>query len=193
MINLNVTLPHISGLSCFHNYISLEEEQNLLAAIDRESWLSDLRRRVQHYGYRYDYKARAVNADMYLGALPSWVQPLTERFCAEGWLTVPPDQLIVNEYQPGQGISPHIDCVPCFGATILSLSLGTPIVMLFSHVATGEQHQILLEPRSLLLMQGSARYDWKHSIPARKTDEYAGQIISRGRRISLTFRNIIKN
>jgi alkylated DNA repair dioxygenase AlkB len=192
-MSANVSIPPVSGLLYFHNYISLEEEQNLLAAVDREDWLTDLRRRVQHYGYRYDYKARAVNAEMYLGALPAWAQPLTERFCKEGWLNVPPDQLIVNEYQPGQGISPHIDCVPCFGDTILSLSLGTPTLIIFSHATTGEQHQILLEPRSLLLMQGSARYDWKHSIPARKTDEHGGQTFSRGRRISLTFRNIIKN
>jgi alkylated DNA repair dioxygenase AlkB len=39
------------------------------------------------------------------------------------------NQTIVNEYRPGQGIAAHVDCVPCFGATILSLSLGSSSVV----------------------------------------------------------------
>ncbi|WP_231289239.1 hypothetical protein [Rickettsia bellii] len=29
-----------------------------------------------------------------------------------------PDQVIINEYMPGQGIAPHTDCIPCFSDTI---------------------------------------------------------------------------
>jgi len=28
---------------------------------------------VQHYGYRYDYKARTIDHSMRLGELPQWV------------------------------------------------------------------------------------------------------------------------
>ena len=42
-----------------------------------------------------------------------------------------PDQLIVNEYQPGQGISAHIDCEPCFKNTIVTVSLGSVYEMDF--------------------------------------------------------------
>ncbi len=53
------------------------------------------------------------------------------------------------------------------------------------------QVPVLVEARSLLLMQGEARYHWQHAIPARKVDVVAGTRIVRGRRISLTFRSVI--
>lgn len=102
-----------------------------------------------------------------------------------------PDQIIINEYQSGQGISTHIDCVPCFSNTIASLSLGSPCVMDFAHSETGKKSSLLLEPRSLLVLSGDARYLWQHSIAGRKTDRFNGQTIQRTRRISLTFRKVL--
>jgi alkylated DNA repair dioxygenase AlkB len=49
---------------------------------------------------------------------------------------------------------------------------------------------LLLERGSLLVLAGPARYDWRHSIPARKSDRIGDQVISRGRRVSLTFRTV---
>jgi hypothetical protein len=66
----------ISGLSCLPDFIDSAEEKRLLNIINGLPWLDDLRRRVQHYGYKYDYKARAVSQDLYLGPLPDW---LTEK------------------------------------------------------------------------------------------------------------------
>jgi hypothetical protein len=40
-------------------------------------------------------------------------------------------------------------------------------------------------------MKGEARYDWLHGIAGRKTDIFEGRSIPRGRRVSLTFRNVI--
>ena len=100
-----------------------------------------------------------------------------------------PDQVIVNEYLPGQGISPHINCISCFGNVICSLSLLSPCVMDFIEE---EKISILLEPSSLLLLTGSSRYNWKHGIAARKSDIYDSNKIIRQRRISVTFRTIIK-
>jgi alkylated DNA repair dioxygenase AlkB len=100
-----------------------------------------------------------------------------------------PDQVIINEYLPGQGISPHTDCIPCFGKTIASLSLGSPCVMDFCKGI--EKHSLMLERRSLLVLLDGARYEWQHGILARKTDKHDGQIINRTRRLSLTFRNVI--
>jgi hypothetical protein len=48
---------------------------------------------------------------------------------------------------------------------------------------TGVTHEMWLEPRSLLVMQGDARYKWQHEIPNNKR--------SRGssfRRVSVTYR-----
>jgi len=45
---------------------------------------------------------------------------------------------------------------------------------------------MLLEPRSLLVLSDSSRYDWKHGIAARKAHIYGGNKIIRQRRISMT-------
>lgn len=113
-----------AGAALIDQFVSAEREVELLSRVDNAHWLLDLRRRVQHYGWRYDYKARRVTADARLGALPDWLGSEVGALCGLGLFAPAPDQVIVNEYEPGQGIAPHIDCVPCFGPTIASLSLG---------------------------------------------------------------------
>ena len=181
----------IPGLTYIPNFITPAEETALLHTIDQQPWLTDLKRRVQHYGWKYDYTARRVDASMRLGPLPDWLMDYCQRLSDGGHFPKIPDQVIINEYQPGQGIASHVDCVPCFEETIASLSIGSFCVMEFTHSATGEKIGQLLEPRSLIILSGDARYQWKHAIPVRKTDKYAHQTIHRGRRVSLTFRNII--
>lgn len=180
----------ISGITYIPDYITEEEETSLLNKINKQSWLTELKRRVQHYGWRYDYKARQVDASLKIGDLPEWLQTYTDKLYSAGYFPEIPDQVIVNEYLPGQGISPHIDCVPCFTDTIASLSLGSPCVMEFTHNQTSEKISVLLEPRSLVVMQGDARYLWKHAIPARKTDKLSGKSFTRKIRVSLTFRKV---
>jgi alkylated DNA repair dioxygenase AlkB len=176
--------PDIPGLQYCPDFITAAEERALVEIIDQQPWLNDLKRQVQHYGYKYDYKARAVTADSYLGPLPNWLMPAAQK------LPFKPDQAIVNEYLPGQGISAHVDCVPCFADTIASLSLGSGAVMQFANGQ--EKYDLYLEPRSLIILSGPARYEWIHAIPARKSDVVDGFKIERGRRVSLTFRSVIK-
>ena len=47
--------PDISGLQYIPDFIARDEESALIANIDEQPWLNDLKRRVQHYGYKYDY------------------------------------------------------------------------------------------------------------------------------------------
>ena len=173
----------IPGLTYVDGFVLAEDQARLLAAIDGEPWLSDLKRRVQHYGYRYDYKARKVTPSMFLGPLPAWSMPLASRLVAGGYMAEPPDQLIVNEYEPGQGIAAHVDCVPCFGPVICSVTLGSHCVMEFAATAADAEELLLLEPGSLLVMAGESRYDWRHAIPARKSDKVDGRVLPRGRRV----------
>ena len=81
--------------------------------------------------------------------------------------------------------------MPCFGDTVLSISLGSACVMTLTELRGRAAVPLLLAPGSLLAMAGAARYDWKHGIAARKSDTYDGATIARGRRVSLTFRTII--
>jgi alkylated DNA repair dioxygenase AlkB len=181
----------IPGLAYIPDYINLDEQNQLLNAIDQQEWSTKLKRRVQHYGYRYDYKNGSLASSKYLGSLPDWAQSIASRLYDEGLTPKLFDQVIINEYEPGQGITNHIDCIPCFGNTIISLSLGSSCVMDFTHSQTKEKASLLLYPGSLVVMQGAARYDWEHGIAARKKDKYKDREIVRSRRVSMTFREVL--
>ena len=144
---------------------------------------------MQHYGYRYGY-GKHSSLD-YLGKLPRWASQLASQLKKDSLVEEVPDQLIVNEYQPGQGIAPHIDREKFFKETILSLSLGSKCVIDFIHAETRERASLLLVPKSLLIIQGEARHRWKHGIAPRKMDIHDGERIKRERRVSLTFRKVI--
>jgi len=185
-------LPNIQGLRYIPDFITPDEEKILIGRIYDQPWLDDLKRRVQHYGYKYDYAAKTIDHEAYLGPLPDWLALLCQKLHKEQIFALLPDQVIVNEYLPGQGIYFHVDCVPCFGDTIASLSLGSSAVMQFKkHYKDIEKQNVLLEERSLVILSGEARYQWKHSIPPRNCDVIGGFEIPRRRRLSLTFRNVI--
>jgi alkylated DNA repair dioxygenase AlkB len=186
-------LSKVKDLLYIPEYISKEEHALLWMSINAENWLGDLKRRVQHYGYKYDYKARYIDYSMKIGELPKWVMPFATKLYQDEHIPAIPDQLIVNEYKQGQGIASHIDCEPCFGDTIISLSLGSTCIMDFIDKETKEKIEVLLEPRSLVVLKGNARYLWAHGITGRKADYFKGQKRERTTRISLTFRNVILN
>ncbi|HWY85378.1 MAG TPA: alpha-ketoglutarate-dependent dioxygenase AlkB [Gemmataceae bacterium] len=177
----------IEGMTYVSDFLSLSEQQAVLQDVDLQPWRNDLKRRVQHYGYRYDYKARRVDHSMYLGTLPPFAIQVAGKLIERSLFTQFPDQLIVNEYLPGQGITAHIDCEPCFGKTIAMVSLGWTYEMDFINSQTRDAHAILLAPGSVLVISGEARYRWLHQIKARKTDHG----VRRRRRVSLTFRNVL--
>ncbi|HEU4422796.1 MAG TPA: alpha-ketoglutarate-dependent dioxygenase AlkB, partial [Pilimelia sp.] len=137
---------NVPGLELLPDYIDVDCQERLLAAVDASPWREDLRRRVQHYGYQYDYRSRSVGREAYLGPLPGWAAELAERLAEDTPVERAPDQLIVNEYLPGQGISAHVDCVPCFGDVVLSISLGSACVMTFAEPATDVSVQVLVDP-----------------------------------------------
>lgn len=177
----------IKGLIYYRDFLAREDQARLLQEVDARPWLNDLKRRVQHYGYKYDYKARAINHSMYVGSLPPFALDVAQRLLSQRLIEEMPDQMIVNEYQPGQGITAHIDCEPCFKNTIVTVSLGSACVMDFICAATKTIKSVKLETGSALVLREEARYDWMHRIQARKSDDG----IPRHRRVSLTFRNVI--
>lgn len=188
----NSTNQDIVGLTYIPNYIDDRLHNRLIEVINQQPWRGDLKRRVQHYGYVYDYKSRRINSNMYLGKLPKFCQYFAEKFYEEGLFSVVPDQVIVNEYEPGQGIADHVDCEPCFEGTVISMSLGSTCVMNFTNVQNPSiVLPQVLQPKSIVVLKDAARYEWKHGIKARKTDIIEGKRVARGVRISLTFRKVI--
>ena len=181
----------VNGLHYFPNLINPYEQQLITSTIDSQPWRSDLQRRVQHYGYVYDYRARVINSEHYLGPLPDFLQNVADRIMATtGLFDSTPVQAIVNEYQGPQGISWHYDALT-FGPAIATVSLLEDWQMEFDRNpkrdALHGERNALLETGSALIMTGDSRYRWRHQIP-RIAQEPSG--LKRGRRISLTFRTL---
>uniref|UniRef100_A0A8B9QJ03 tRNA (carboxymethyluridine(34)-5-O)-methyltransferase ALKBH8 n=1 Tax=Apteryx owenii TaxID=8824 RepID=A0A8B9QJ03_APTOW len=133
------------GLTVVEKVISPEEERRMLESID---WTED--------------------EDTQNG-FPGICNLFLEKCLKRGYIKHKPDQLTVNQYEPGQGIPPHIDTHSAFEDEIISLSLGAEIVMDFKH-PDGHTVAIMLPQRSLLVMAGESRYLWTHGITPRKYD-----------------------
>lgn len=186
-------IPEIPGLKYFPQFLSADEQATAIRCIDEESWRSDLERRVQHYGWRYDYRARTVDRDMHIGPLPAWLQAIAERLYDEtGLFDRVPDQAIVNEYFPGQGIAMHADR-QCFGPAVATVSLGDAWRMDLRPVGSKANARVDIMPAvgSALLMTGDARTRWLHGIAKRLKEPAVGGSRMRKRRLSLTFRTVL--
>jgi len=190
-IDLESDAQAIPGLTYIPQYLDADEQTQLLNIVNQQEWSIRAKRRIQHYGYRYDYEQGVFVSSSYLGALPDWAEKLANRLVSDRLMAVVPDQLIVNEYQAGQGIPSHRDCIPCFGATVSFLSLESPCLMEFTHVQTQQKADMMLLPGSLVLLEKEARYNWQHGIIARKIDIYKGRKFARQKRLSLTFREVL--
>ncbi len=185
------------GLGYHPDFLAASEEDGLLAHIDSSEWLTDLSRRVLHFGYKYDYTSRSLDETARIGPLPGWLARLShmvrEAASEEAKRLLDPqrpfEQAIINEYLPGQGIAPHIDR-DCFGPVVATVSLGSAVNMDFCCETTGDEYVQRLAPRSLVLLHGDARSKWRHGIAKRHSDTLNGQKTKRQRRVSITFRTI---
>lgn len=187
----------IPGMTYLEDFVTRKEEEDLLKTIYEQAWDTSMSRRVQHYGYRYNYKGRGVRSADWLGELPGWADFIIKRGIQIGIFPHDPEfnQMIINEYLPGQGISPHIDQPRTFGRRIVSLSLGTMVPMEFTREEWNEEHTQWLRARSIVVLTKDSRYHWKHSIPARKTDKDKRNLMityHRARRVSITFRKVVE-
>ncbi|CAG8487029.1 15900_t:CDS:2 [Acaulospora morrowiae] len=188
----------LEGLRIIEDFINKDEELELINALNSNAWCGrGIARRTQHYGYEFSYRYRKIMRD--LGPLPDFMDFIIQRLVNQEIIRDTkdiPNMCIVNEYDAGQGIMPHTDSATLFGPVITSLSLLSPCLMKFTHASNlNDEAIILLRPRSLLIMTGSSRYDYKHTISKDLVEgfEVDGEgilEIVRSRRISLTFRTI---
>jgi alkylated DNA repair protein alkB family protein 8 len=201
----------VPGLQILLDFVSAEEEVELLRCVESGSWDDGgprkMRRRVQHYGYAFDYRTIEIDRTP-RNALPPPLDALRVR--VRDALGFDPTQLTVNEYEPGQGIKPHVDSPRSFGAHVVSLGLCAPTVFTMRRQAAAAAavaadrdrgpngagagagalpHKLVVHPRrALLVMTGDARSRWSHGIAARKADVVDGALVRRRKRVSLTLR-----
>ena len=182
----------VPGLKLLEGFLTPEEQNYCVEQVDAvaNQWRNDLSRRVQHYGWRYDYKARAITPDMHIGVLPDWLAKLAQKLYEEtGLFDRVPEQVIVNEYLPGQGIAMHTDH-PGFGPTVCTISLLDDWEMDFAQ-HWKDKTPALLQRGSCVVLTDSSRSIWQHGIAPRKTENLDSGRRDRKRRLSLTFRTVL--
>ena len=178
------------GATLVRDVIAAEEEQALLAAINNATWSHEIGRWVQHYGWRYDYRARTSGLQR-AARYPTWASRLADT--VRPWFGKDdPEQCIVNRYQPGEGIGMHTDAGG-FGPVIVSVSLNADWAMRFrsgngnrpyERGGLPDDETAVLPARSALVLTGNARHRWMHGICRRDSRT------ERGTRISVTFRSL---
>ncbi|KAJ1961340.1 hypothetical protein GGI12_003302 [Dipsacomyces acuminosporus] len=199
-------LDESHGLYYMPDFITEEEAQQIMQGILRDEehereqnggsdkWYKVQERYVKHYGHSFDYHLKHVgSAEMTASVeLPAWVHPFIKRI--QERLPIynqEPDQLTIQRYPAGSGISFHTDSHTSFTSMVVILSMGTPVQMDFRKPAANHALTTIdLEPRSLVLMTGEARYGWEHAIRIRRSDLVDGKVRERMERWSITMRTI---
>lgn len=146
-----------------NNFVNPVTYLDIVQNLDFEPILSG--RRVVHFGYRYDYFRKVLTE----------CDPIPDnlKFPGQGDF----DQLIINEYKKGQGISAHVDDPNLFGPVIACISIGSPGTIKF-----GNGSSVKVGPGSLYLLEGDYRYKYTH--------QYKNGC--NGVRYSLTYRTVVK-
>ncbi|KAJ5106551.1 Oxoglutarate/iron-dependent dioxygenase [Penicillium angulare] len=206
------------------DFISEDEEALLMQKVQSvplPRWTHLSHRRLQTWP-----SALTKSNTLLSSPLPSWLtNPIIHRFKELGvFANAPhttPNHVLVNEYQPGQGIMPHEDGAAYY-PLVATVSLGAPIVL---DIYEKDSHQldagaddshgkprfrILQERRSLLVMRGKLYTDFLHGIAESTRDEdlgphsicnwdllgekapYEGGWVVRETRTSLTYRDVLK-
>jgi alkylated DNA repair dioxygenase AlkB len=175
----------IPGFDLQVDYVTMEDELQLLRRVDAGQWQNDYLRRIQQYGLGYG--AAGTQSPSWLRDFPEWLVELAARVSDDAGFERFPENCVINEYLPPQGIGPHRD-YSAFGDKIACVSLGSDVVMDFANSKRAVKVAVFVPARSLWVIEKEARSEWVHGIARRFTDIIAGERRRRGRRVSITFR-----
>ncbi len=165
------------GMLYEENLLSAEEEEAILEHVANLEFQTfemhgrEARRRVVHYGRDYVYTSGSVSAGT---PVPEFLLPLREKVAAR--FQMAPESLaeaLVTEYRPGAGIGWHRDA-PAFGR-VVGVSLLAECRFRMRRLGSGSSEvvDLTVQPRSVYLLHGSARWQWQHSIPPMKRLRYS--------------------
>nr|XP_020024284.1 alpha-ketoglutarate-dependent dioxygenase alkB homolog 6 isoform X1 [Castor canadensis] len=199
------------------DFISKEEEEYLLRQVfnaPKPKWTQLSGRKLQNWG------GLPHPRGMVPERLPPWLQRYVDKVSDLGLFGgLPANHVLVNQYLPGEGIMPHEDG-PLYYPTVSTISLGSHTVLDFYEPRQPEDDDpteqprpprqpttsLLLEPRSLLVLRGTAYTRLLHGIAPAPMDALdstslpsnaaacrsalPGAHLVRGTRISLTIRRV---
>ncbi|VVC25534.1 Oxoglutarate/iron-dependent dioxygenase,Alpha-ketoglutarate-dependent dioxygenase AlkB-like [Cinara cedri] len=195
------------------NFITEQQEAYILEKVNnapKPKWCQLKNRRLQNWGGIPHPKGLIPEK------IPDWLKGFVHQ--VESLNVFPktnmPNHVLVNEYLPGQGIMPHLDG-SLFYPTISTINCGSHTVLNFYKLPKVEEevesidkaYSLLLERRSLLVLQENMYNKYMHGIDEIKNDiiddrisnlKVCGSLINNGgslirnKRISLTIRNVPK-
>jgi len=168
------------GFEYVPGFLSAAEAETLLEAIGRMPLAAaryrefTARRRVTYFGGEYDFSHQSLHP---APPIPPALAPLRARVAA--FAGIPARRFthaLIAEYSQGAPLGWHRD-IPDF-ELVAGLSLGTPARMQFRPYPPDPSDRrrylnVLLEPNSLYLMRGAARWEWQHRIPAVRSLRYS--------------------
>ncbi|CAE7903804.1 Alkbh6 [Symbiodinium sp. KB8] len=177
------------------DFVNVEGEASLISEIYGEElkgrWTQLRRRRLMCLG-GVPHPDGAICED-----LPQAIFQLGSNLVRVGATEGPPNQCFINHYSPGEGIDAHCDG-PQFHPEVAILTLEGPALLHFGLVEKKAyphlppRFEVLLEPRSLLVMRGEAYNLYVHRIDHAEAETTRdGLEVQRARRrTSLTFRRL---
>ncbi|CAL7938987.1 unnamed protein product [Xylocopa violacea] len=207
-------IPEVPDLAIYiPNFITQEEENEIIKYVNSAplpKWTQLSHRRLQNWGGIPHPKG------MIAEKIPSWLQKYVDKVisCNVFEKEKLPNHVLINEYLPGQGIMPHSDG-PLFHPIVTTISCGSHTFLdFYKRLDITEQHNpnlefsLLLERRSLFILQGDLYHNYLHSIAEKDTDIISkstiknlgicgekfseGESLRRGIRLSLTIRHVPK-
>ena len=145
-------------------------------------------------------KAKHIQKTLDLSLKPTWDVPILLSFFGAQVFSFNVVVQLGNSTISGQGIPSHVDTHSIFSETLMSLSLGSPVVMEMKLEGVNEtapiKTPVLLPPRSLAIFEDDSRYGWKHGIASKRFDTFedsksgSTENFERSKRVSYTYRKL---
>jgi alkylated DNA repair dioxygenase AlkB len=162
----------VAGFEYHTDFVGAHECAQLLATIaamplaQAQYKQFTAKRRVLHFGGRYDFSNNELLPG---GPLPDILVPLRARIGAVAGIE--PQMFthaMIAEYQPGVQLGWHRD-VPDF-ELVAGISLGSTARLQFRPYPLQERSRrhyfnASIDPGSLYLLRGPARWEWQHRVP----------------------------
>jgi|SRR5579872_691798 len=175
----------VPGLIYISNFLDTEEVaylQEFISSLKFEPITSAANsRRVAQYGYTYAYdrsgvtKTDPIPLDLCEMVSASKLNNLMRCNMVSSEF----DQLIINEYTPGQQIAYHTDHIKQFDEVIACVTVGQSVPIMFK-LDDDVVKELDVKSGSMYIMTGDARYKWKHHLKNTGAEN----------RYSLTFRKV---
>lgn len=164
---VTLTYPEIPGLYYTKNIITEDQEAELISFAESGNWIRAPGGRLVQQFTLFPPILRALAK--HVGMPKS-------------------NNVLISKYLPGSGMQPKISNL-CFDEAVVSISLAASIGIVFKRGS--DRHSIYAEPRSAIVLQGEARYNWSHEIEPKIVDIVDMKEVPRAVRYGVTFKTLI--